>query len=122
MNDKDYNSFLKQSINLKNIREERKKEITKDELFRSCKKKVQTTMIGALDIIEKQFGFLWCFEDQTDLNDEQRQMKDIYDNVRASILDKGNTQIRNMEGEFTHYEISKKKYHIDIPVKQPKGE
>lgn len=112
----DYNNFLKQSINLKNIREERRKEVSKDALFKSCKKKIQTTMIGALDTIEKQFGFLWAFDDQQELNEQQKQMKDIYDEVRAAILDKGNTQIRNLEAEFSSYEVTKKRYQIDLPV------
>jgi transcription termination factor Rho len=113
---KDYNKFLKKSIDLKNIREERRREISKDDLFKSCKKKIQTTMIGALDTIEKQFGFLWSFEDQDSLNEEQKQIKNIYDEVRANILDKGNTQIRNLEAEFANYEVSRKRYHLDIPV------
>ena len=113
---KDYKKFLKNSINLKNVREERRKEVSKDELFKSCKKKIQTTMIGALDTIEKQFGFLWSFEDQQDLNEEQQQLKEIYDNVRACILDKGNTQIRKLEAEFSSYEVNRKRYQIDIPV------
>jgi transcription termination factor Rho len=116
---KDYNKFLKKSIDLKNIREERRREISKDDLFKSCKKKIQTTMIGALDTIEKQFGFLWSFEDQDSLNEEQKQIKNIYDEVRANILDKGNTQIRNLEAEFANYEVSRKRYHLDIPVVNP---
>jgi transcription termination factor Rho len=110
------NNFLKNSINLKNIREERKKEVSKETLFKSCKKKVQTTMIGALDVVEKHFGFLWAFQEGEDLTSEQKQLKDIYEEARASILDRGNTQIRNMEAEFSHYEISKKRYQINLPV------
>ena len=116
---KDYNKFLKKSIDLKNIREERRREISKDDLFKSCKKKIQTTMIGALDTIEKQFGFLWSFEDQDNLNEEQKQIKNIYDEFRANILDKGNTQIRNLEAEFANYEVSRKRYYLDIPVVNP---
>jgi transcription termination factor Rho len=114
--DKDYNNFLKKSINLKNIREERRREVSKDSLFKSCKKKIQTTMIGALDTIEKRFGFLWCFENEEELTTEQKQMKDIYDEIRATILDRGNTQIRNLEAEFSGYEVQKKRYQINLPV------
>lgn len=114
--DKDYNNFLKKSINLKNIREERRKEVSKDSLFKSCKKKIQTTMIGALDTIEKKFGFLWSFENEEELTTEQKQMKDIYDEIRATILDRGNTQIRNLEAEFSGYEVQKKRYQINLPV------
>jgi hypothetical protein len=115
--DKDYNNFLKKSINLKNIREERSKEVSKDSLFKSCKKKIQTTMIGALDTIEKKLGFLWSFESEEEITQEQKQMKDIYDEVRAIILDRGNTQIRSLEAEFSGYEIQRKRYQINLPVK-----
>lgn len=117
--DKDYSNFLKKSINLKNIREERRKEVSKDTLFKSCKKKIQTTMIGALDTIEKKFGFLWCFESEEELTPEQKQIKDIYEEIRAIILDRGNTQIRNLEAEFSGYEVQRKRYQINLPVINP---
>lgn len=117
MKDKITKGFLEKSINLKNIREERRKEVSKDALFKACKKKVQTTMIGALDTIEKQLGFLWGFEDSgASLTDEQKQLKEIYEEVRANILDRGNTQIRNLEAEFANYDINRKMYQINIPV------
>lgn len=116
MTDEKYNKFLKESINLKNIREERKRDIAKDALFKSSKKRVQTTMIGALDILEKHFGFLWGFEQTEEPTAEQAELKQIYEDARAKILDKGNTQIRNMEADFANYEISKKRYHINLPV------
>jgi transcription termination factor Rho len=114
--DKDFNNFLKQSINLKDIRDERKKEISKSNLYKSSKKKIQTTMIGALDVIEKSFGFLWCFDSDSELTEEQKHLKQIYEEARASILDKGNTQIRNLEAEFSNYEISRKRYQINLPM------
>ncbi len=114
--DPSYSGFLKKSIDLKNIREQRKKEVSKDALFKSCKKKIQTTMIGALDVVEKRFGFLWSFEGSDELSVEQKQLKDIYDEARADILDKGNTQIRILESEFSNYEVTKKKFQINLPV------
>ena len=44
----DYNKFLKDSIDYKKSREDRYKEVSKDALFKASKKKIQTTMIGAL--------------------------------------------------------------------------
>jgi len=115
---KDYANFLQQSLSLKNIREERNKEISKDSLFKSCKKKIQTTMIGALSTLEESFGFLWGFESQEDeLTKEQEHLKQIYEDARAKILDRGNTQIRNLESEFSGFEITKKRYKYTIPVK-----
>lgn len=115
MNDKKH--ILQNSLSFKKIREERKKEITKDALFNCCKKNIQTTMIGALDAIEKNFGFLWGFEDAgSDLTEEQNFMKGLYNELRDKILDNGNTQIRNLESEFSFYEIDLKKHHINLPV------
>ena len=117
---KDYANFLQQSLNLKDIREQRNKEISKDSLFKSCKKKIQTTMIGALSTLEESFGFLWGFEGPEDeLTKEQEHLKDIYEEARAKILDRGNTQIRNLESEFAGFEITKKRYKYTIPVKSP---
>lgn len=118
-----YSSFLQQSLNLKKIREERKKEVSRDTLFRSAKKKIQTTMIGALSTIEESFGFLWGFnpEAEQDLTPEQRHLKDIYEEARAKILDRGNTQIRNLEIEFSNYDINKKQTYINLPVAQPQN-
>ena len=117
----DYNSFLKQSLNLKQIREERNKEVSKESLFKSSKKKVQTTMIGALSTIEESFVFLWGFEteDSSKLTSEQLHLKNIYDEARAKILDRGNTQIRNLELEFADYEIVRKKNLINLPLAKP---
>mgnify|MGYP003109229240 FL=1 len=119
----DYNKFLKDSIDYKKSREDRYKEVSKDALFKASKKKIQTTMIGALSTIEEHFGFLWGFELPEDqLTPEQKHVKSIFEDVRAKILDRGNTQIRSLESEFVNYEISKKKYFINLPMAKPKGE
>jgi hypothetical protein len=119
----DYNKFLKDSIDYKKSREDRYKEVSKDALFKASKKKIQTTMIGALSTVEEHFGFLWGFELPEDqLTPEQKHVKSIFEDVRAKILDRGNTQIRSLESEFVNYEISKKKYFINLPMAKPKGE
>ena len=112
----DYNSLLKQSLDLKKKRDERYKEVSKDRLFQIAKKKVQTTMIGALDTIEKSFGFLW--QTDAELTQEQVQLKSIFENARSEILDRGNTQIRNLEAEISHYDVSWKIYTVNLPIKK----
>ena len=119
----DYIKFLKDSIDYKKSREDRYKEVSKDALFKASKKKIQTTMIGALSTIEEHFGFLWGFElPEEQLTPEQKHVKSIFEDVRAKILDRGNTQIRSLESEFVNYEISKKKYFINLPLAKSKGE
>ena len=108
----DCSNYLKKSFEFKQKREERQKELSKDRLLSAAKKKVQTTMIGSLSTVEKYFGFLWDVENPTP---EQNQLKDFFEDLRSEILDRGNTQIRNLENEFLNYEVTWKKYNINLP-------
>ena len=116
-----YTSFLKQSLDLRSTREERNRDVSKDKLFQAAKKKIQTTMIGALSTLEGSFGFLWGFDvAEKDKTPEQKKVYEIYEEARAQILDRGNTQIRNLESEFVNYNIVRKQHHITLPVKAMK--
>jgi hypothetical protein len=119
----EYDKFIKKSLEYKNTRDQRSKDVSYESLLKYAKKKVQTTMIGSLSDIESFLGFLWGFgEPDPQLSEEQKHMKEIFEEVRAKILDRGNTQIRDLELEFVNYEISRKKYFIKLPVDNPKGE
>ena len=119
----EYDKFIKSSLEYKNARDQRSKDVSHDSLLKQAKKKIQTTMIGSLSDIENYFGFLWGFGDNsTELSEEQKHMKEIFEEVRAKILDRGNTQIREIELEFVNYEISRKKFYIKLPVQNPQGE
>jgi hypothetical protein len=108
----DLSNYLRKSFDLKQKREERQRELSKDRLLSACKKKIQTTMIGSLSTVEKHFGFLWESENPTA---EQDQLKNIFEDLRSEMLDRGNTQIRNLEQEFLNYDITWKKYTINLP-------
>ena len=111
------NSFLKKSLDLKSVREERNRDMSRDKLFKTAKKKIQTTMIGSLSTLESSFGFLWGTEtEDEDRTLEQKKLYEIYEEARAQILDRGNTQIRNLESEFVNYDIVRKKHYINLPV------
>ena len=113
----EYNNFLKKSLDLKSAREERNKDMSRDKLFKAAKKKIQPTMIGSLSTLESSFGFLWGFEaEEEDRTPEQKKLFEIYEEARAQILDRGNTQIRNLESEFVNYDITHKKHYINLPV------
>ena len=43
-------------------------------------------------------------------------MKDVYQEIRSEILDKGNNQARNVDAELSHYEVEWLKYSMEIPV------
>ena len=117
------NNFLQKSLDLKQAREERYKEVSRDKLFKASKKKIQTTMIGALSTIEEQFGFLWGFDiSEEQRTPEQKKIHEIYEEARAQILDRGNTQIRILETEFVNYDITRKKHFINLPMAQITGD
>ena len=113
----DYSKLIRQSIDLKSKKDDRYKELSKDRLVKIAAKKIKTTMIGALSSIEKTFGFLWSHNSDIDLTEEQRHMKELYENMRSDILDRGNSQIRNLEAELSHYDITWKRYQVTLPIK-----
>ena len=44
-------------------------------------------------------------------------MYDAFQKVRSEILDKGNTQARNIDAELAQYEVKWLRYHAKLPVK-----
>lgn len=92
-------------------------ERSKTRLKKEVKKRIQTTMIGSLSSIEKYFGFLWG-EESDELTKDQLRMRDIFEDMRTEILDKGNTQLRNVDSEIENYDVTWNKYHINLPIKR----
>ena len=86
---------------------------SKDRLKKIATKKIQTTMIGALDSIEKHLGFLW--EEDMDGKADGRLIE-LYDIVRQEILDRGNDQIRNLNTEIDQYDIEWLRYNLKLKV------
>jgi hypothetical protein len=99
----------------KQIRDKKYKAESKDRLSKILKKKIQTTMIGALSSIEENLGFLWN-EDNPKIS--KAEMTQIYNKIRSEILDKGNNQARNVDAELAQYEVEWLRYSIKIPVIQ----
>jgi hypothetical protein len=98
----------------KQLREDKYKQDSKDRLSKILKKKVETTMIGALSSIEEHFSFLWESEDSVY---DPKQIYELYQKIRSEILDKGNSQARNIDSELSQYDIKWLKYSVTIPVK-----
>lgn len=99
--------------NYKQDRDVKYSQDSKDRLSKIVKKKIQTTMIGSLSTIEEHLGFLWSGDDEKSL-----EMRNIYENIRSEILDKGNNQSRNIDSELSQYEIKWLKYQLTLPVKR----
>ena len=73
-------------------------------------------MIGALSSIEDHLGFLWGHKSDEALSEEQEKMRQLYEELRSEILDKGNTQMRNIDTELTQYDVTWNRYQYQIPV------
>ena len=113
--EKPFSEMLKEKANYKEMREEKYRADSRDRLSKILKKKIETTMIGALSSIEEHLGFLWDAKDGQ-LTEDQVYMKDLYQKVRSEILDKGNTQARNVDAELSQYDVKWLKYTIKMPV------
>lgn len=108
----DFNENLRSVQNYKKQKEEKFKELSNNRLYNIAKKKIQTTMIGAIATIEKHFGPL--------LENGSKSAKQAFEDARSEILDKGNSQIRNLESEFNNYEIVWKKNNLILPFLENK--
>lgn len=96
-------------------RDEKFKNESKNRLSSIIRKKIQTTMIGSLSSIEEHFGFLWA--EDGPYNEEQKgAMLDVFNKVRSEILDKGNSQSRNVDAELAQYDVKWLRYSMTMPV------
>ena len=111
-----FDALIRASQKYRFDKTEKFKESSKERLTNITKKKIETTMIGALSSIEKHFGFLWGHSEQRDLTPEESHMKSMYDEVRSEILDKGNSQVRNIESELNYYDITWLRYQVALPI------
>lgn len=98
------------------------REDSKSRLKKIATQKIRTTMIGALSTIEKKFGFLWGLDENGrdkngELTSEERELREIFDNIRSEILDLGNNQIRNLDTELNQYDVKWNRFHMTLPVK-----
>ena len=87
---------------------------SKERLKKIASKKIQTTMIGALDSIEKHLGFLWEEDEEGKCN---AGLRETYEIVRQEILDRGNDQIRNLSTELEQYDVEWLRYQLKLQVK-----
>lgn len=116
-----FNDLIRKRSEYKTVRDDKYKQDSRDRLSKILKKKVETTMIGALSSIEDHFSFLWTSEDGP-LTPEQQIMFDTFQKVRSEILDKGNTQSRNVDAELSQYDVKWLRYQTTMPLKPQEGQ
>lgn len=100
------------------IKDNRYKDKSKKRLSNIVSTKIKTSFIGAISSCEDYFGFLWGHgKPEDDLDENELAMREIWENVRAQILDNGNTQLRASINEINNYSISWDRYHMELPIK-----
>ena len=110
-----FEELIRKQSEYKSVREDKYKQDSRDRLSKILKKKVETTMIGALSSMEDHFSFLWLSK-EGELSPEQRIMYEIFQKVRSESLDKGNTQCRNVDAELAQYDVKWLRYQATLPV------
>jgi hypothetical protein len=80
--------------NFSRSRENMKLRQSRQRLFSLCSTKIKTTMIGAISDIESIFPEIVS------------KYPELFQELRASILDRGNNQIRNLQNDINDYNVS----------------
>ena len=117
MGTENFDELIRNKSEYREARTEKYKYDSKDRLSKILRKKVETTMIGAISSIEDHFSFLWNAED-SEMTSEKKFMYEVFQKVRSEILDKGNTQARNVDAELNQYEVKWMRYSLEMPIKQ----
>lgn len=96
---------------------------SKRRLQKSIETKINTTMIGAISAIEQKFGDLWGQgKPVSQLNDLEREMLTLKEELRTAILNNGNAQKRAAVVEIDQYEIEWNRHHMDMHVAERQAE
>jgi hypothetical protein len=107
---------------IKKANEEKRLESCRKRLDTIISTKIRTAFIGSIAHFEDSFGFLWGHgRDLGSLTDEEKQMRELWDQTRTSILNSGNNQLRAAQNEIQLHVVSWNRHHIDLVVK-PKEE
>ena len=101
----------------KQSNEKKYKDSSKQRLQAMLRKKFQTTMIGALAKFEDKLGYLWGHGIPAgELTPEEREFREIWEEIRTEILNNGNNQIRSTNEELTRYDVTWNGYQYNFPI------
>lgn len=86
----------------------------KDKIRQQIEKRIKTTMIGALDKVEQNFGHLWGHFKEGPLTAQEEEFAELWDYTRNQILNQGNNQIRNIKEDFAKARDFNTKYYYNL--------
>jgi len=98
-------------------------ESSKRRLMTIAEKKLKTTFIGNIDILEKMIGFMWGHgKPLSELTEDEKKWRDLWDEMRTEILNNGNNQLRALLNEISEYTISWNRYNLKTIMRNEDGE
>lgn len=89
---------------------------SRSRLTNSVKKSLETTFIGAINRIEKNFGYLWGHGKEV-LTDQEKQFLALWRKTRREIMDCGNDEIKRAENNLDKYVIQYNNYQYKFTVR-----
>lgn len=121
MADELYNKMRKTNDRFKEsilLNKENYKKRSAERLKKIIEKKITTIMIGSISDCEKYLGDLWGHgKHHSELTKNEKEWSKIWnDNVRNSILNRGNSQFRALEKELDAYEVEWLRNEMTLPV------
>ncbi len=91
-------------------------------LIDSVNRRFTTSIIGALDAIQKDIGFLWGDQSSYNmLSPDQKRWRELWIDLRKTILDKGHAQARAAIADIETYNTSLK-HRYTFGIKEPFSE
>ncbi len=101
------------------LHKERSQLYSQNKLSTSLNKRMKTIMIGALAAFEESFGILWGQEKPiSELTDKEIKFRELWDQTRTNILNKGNNQARLATEELGEYTTEWNRHYTEIILKR----
>jgi hypothetical protein len=86
-------------------------------IINQISKRFQTTIIGSLARFEENFGYLWDPGEDRELSQKERDFLDMWEHTRTSILNNGNSQMRQAMDEIIDFiDNHNNKFHYDFII------
>lgn len=95
------------------------KESSKQRLRNIVEKKLMTTCIGSVAILEKTLGELWGHGlEESQCTENQKKWRQKWNFIRNEILNNGNKQLRSFFNEIKYYDIVWNRYQSRLTKNQ----
>lgn len=88
-------------------------DFSKKRLIDNLTKKFNTTMIGSISLMEREFGELWGHgKTEEECNREEKYWRKKWNILRTELLNNGNNQLRASINEVGEYTMKWEKYSM----------